>query len=154
MAIYCVHMRADQAEALERAQFVKQGFAFWALVLGPFWLLGKRLWRALALWGLCALPVAIAAGAGVLREGAAVELYLLGALYLGLDGRRLEGAALTRGGAPLADVVAGEDAASAELGFFSRWLRAEAPPASAPPRAAGAPIAPTHIIGLFPEAGS
>jgi hypothetical protein len=155
MAIYRVHVPEDldPLAAADRTRFVREGFAFWALALGPLWLLAKRQWMALAVWILGAALVGIAISAGLLPEHAAGWLYWLVALYLGFEGRNIVSAALERSGAPLVDVAVGADRPTAERAFFSRWPDlAEAPrTTAAPTRGAGA--ASPGIIGLFPEAG-
>ena len=155
MAIYAVHCSAGDGEpatALERAEFLKLGFCAAALVLGPIWLLAHRLWRPLALWIVAAALVGFAAAGGVLGANAAFWLYALSALYLGLEGRALQGAALTRGGRPLADLVCAPDLSIAELGFLAR-ARVRPAPRSAPPAAFGPPpSASPDVLGLFPEA--
>ena len=52
MAIYRAHapIGLDPLASADRTRFVRDGFSFWALVLGPLWLLGHRLWLALGVW--------------------------------------------------------------------------------------------------------
>jgi hypothetical protein len=156
MAIYAVHCAAGDGEpatALERAEFLKLGFSAAAFVFGPIWLLARRLWRPLALWIVAAALVGFAIAGGALGGNAAFWLYALSALYLGLEGRALQGVALARRGRPLADIVCAADLSTAELGFFAR-RSAQPAPRSAPPAAFGAPSsAPPEVVGLFPEAG-
>jgi hypothetical protein len=155
MAIYRIHVPngLDPLAAADETRFVREGFAFWALALGPFWLLAKRQWLALGVWILAAAMVAIAISAGLLAESATSALYWLSALYLGFEGHNIISAALERSGAPLVDIAAGPDLQTAERIFFSRWPgAAEAPKTPTAPRAA-APAASHAIIGLFPEAG-
>ena len=154
MAIYAVHCPAGDGDAatLERAKFLKLGFCAAAFAFGPMWLLAHRLWRPLALWILGAALVALGLAQGVFGADAAVWLYVLSALYLGLEGRALQGAALARRGRPLADVICAADSSTAERGFFERAFAA--PPRAAPrPRAAPPSSAPPQVLGLFPEAG-
>jgi hypothetical protein len=157
MAIYAAHCSAGEGEpatALERAEFLKLGFCAAAFVFGPIWLLVHRLWRPLALWIVAAALVGFALAGGVLVDNAAFWLYALSALYLGFEGRALQGAALARRGRPLADIVCAADLSTAELGFFAR-RSAEPTPRSAPRAAFGPPSsAPPEVVGLFPEAGS
>ncbi len=51
MPVYTVHeppLKAGEASAdPERFVFVRDGFAFWAFLLMPLWLIAKRLWLAL-----------------------------------------------------------------------------------------------------------
>ncbi|MGD0642865.1 MAG: DUF2628 domain-containing protein [Roseiarcus sp.] len=154
MAIYAVHCSTGEgdAAALERAELLKLGLCRAAFVLGPIWLVAHRLWRPLALWLLGAALVGFAAAAGVLSADATIWLYALSALYLGLEGRALQGAALTRGGRPLADVVCARDASTAELGFFARAFAPPAPRATQRASVAPPPT-PPDVLGLFPEAG-
>jgi hypothetical protein len=156
MAIYAVHCSAGDGEpatALERAEFLKLGFCAAALVFGPIWLLAHRLWRSLALWIAAAALVGFAVAGGVLGANAAFWLYALSALHLGLEGRALQGAALARGGWPLADLVCAPDFSTAELGFLAR-APARPAPHSAPRAAFGPPPSTSpDVLGLFPEAG-
>jgi hypothetical protein len=155
MAIYAVHCSAsdgDSAAALERAQVLKLGFSWTAFVFGPLWLLVFGVWRPLALWLLGAALVGFAAARGVLGPEAATWLYVLSAVYIGLEARTLRGAALARRGRPLADIVCAADAATAELGFFARRSVPRAPNAAPPPAFVPPPPRP-DILGLFPEAG-
>jgi hypothetical protein len=154
MAIYAVHCPAgdgEPAKALERAHFLRLGYCRMATVFGPLWLAAHRLWRPLGLWLLGAALVGAAAAFGLVGSTAALWLYVLSALYLGLEARAFEGAALVRGGEPLVDVVYAADAASAERAFFTRAL------ALPPPLRAAAPGSPAgrtpEVLGLFPEAG-
>ena len=156
MTIFAAHCAPDfrrSGEALEKARIFRIGFVWSALVFGPLWLIARRLWRPLALWIVGAALVAAAAANGLLAPAAALWLYLLAALYLGVEGRALEAAALTRRGRPLADIVCAADASGAERAFFSRAIDLSdvAPPA--PSRGGPAPNAPHAVIGLFPEAG-
>jgi hypothetical protein len=155
MAIYNVHIPvgdADPADIAERATFLRQGFSWAAFLFGPLWLLWRGLWRALALWSLLAILVGAAISYGAIRSSAGTWLYILGALFLGLQARSLWAATIERRGLRLVDVVSGADLSAAESGFFSRWLAAVPPPAPTPARR-DAPIAQAHVIGLFPEAG-
>jgi hypothetical protein len=103
------------------------------------------------LWLVGAAIVGAAAAFDLVGPQAALGLYVLSALYLGLEARAFEGAALARGGEPLVDVVCAADAASAERAFFTRALARPAPPRAAPP--ASSVGRPPQVLGLFPEAG-
>ncbi|MEO6380486.1 MAG: DUF2628 domain-containing protein, partial [Nitrobacter sp.] len=52
MPVYTVHAPSvDETDArgtTDRFVFVRDGFSFWAFVLGPVWLLYRRLWLAFA----------------------------------------------------------------------------------------------------------
>jgi hypothetical protein len=152
MAIYAVHVPSDARDAViaaEKTRFLKQGFLGRALFFGPLWLLAKRLWRPLALWVIAAALVGFCLAIDVLSGEAVAWLYLLSAVYLGLEGRAFEGAALARRGMKLADMVVGPERAAAEQQFFSRTLA----PSEPRQRSVGPLRESQAIIGLFPEAG-
>src|SRR5450755_2973485 len=55
MAVYTVHepplrAGAKSAPEPERFVFVRDGFSFWALLLGPLWMLRHRMWLVLLLY--------------------------------------------------------------------------------------------------------
>jgi hypothetical protein len=153
MAIYRVYIPVgggDPVSTVERVRFLREGFSWPAFLFGPIWLLARGLWRPFVVWCLGAIIVAFAVSFGRLPNSAGIWLYLLSAAFLGIEGQNLAAAAMERNGFGFADIVTG-DAVAAQRGFFSRWL-ADAPTA---PQAArpNVPIAPAHVIGLFPEAG-
>jgi hypothetical protein len=153
MAIYRVLFplgAPDQADMAERAKFLREGFSPSAFLFGPCWLLARGLWRPLALWALGALIVGAAIFYGRLPDAAGFWLYLLSALFIGLEGQGFAAAALERAGFVFADVATGAGRAEAERSFFSRWLSSETPTLVPRP---SMPIAPAHVIGLFPESG-
>jgi hypothetical protein len=157
MTIFAAHCAPEfrrSSEALAQARVFRLGFVWPAFFFGPLWLIARRLWRPLALWIVAAAAVGAAATHGLLNPGAAFWLFFLAALYLGVEGRALEAAALTRRGRPLADVVFAADSSSAERAFFARAVDltevAQAPPPERGRPSAGAAHA---VIGLFPEAG-
>jgi hypothetical protein len=152
MAIYSVHLPAEGvsvASARDRVHFERHGFAWGAFFFGPFWLLARGLWRAFVVWCVIAALVIAAASMGHLSVSAVFALFLLSALFLGLQGSGVAAAAFDRAGWRLADVVVGENRAAAERNFFSRWP-GETP--SPPRRAPNVPPS-VGVIGLFPEAG-
>src|SRR5271156_618365 len=144
MAIYAVHSPAlvgNPAAAFDRAKVLRLGFAAWGLVFAPFWLLSKRLWLAHRGSGLGAPIVGFAIAFGVLRPGAGFVLYGLAALFVGIEGRALQGWALARRGLPLADIVAAADSETAEREFLARALAGPARRAASPrPPPAGGSI--------------
>ena len=153
MTIYAVHSSAldgAPADTFDRAKVLRLGFAVWGFVLGPIWLLVKRLWLALGAWILGAAVVGFAVASGFLRPETVVILYWLAALFIGIEGRGLQGWALARRGLPLADIVAAGSSESAEREFFARALAA---PARGAASVGPAPSSAQEIIGLFPRAG-
>jgi hypothetical protein len=158
MPIYSVRIPADGSDpvsAADCANFLREGFSWPAFLFGPLWLLARRLWRPLIAWCLGALVIALAISNGLMRDGAAVWLYLAAALFLGLEGRAFVGAAMERRGFTLVDIAGGQDLTAAETGFFARWfVEAPSAPLAAPVAARrSGPASEAHVIGLFPEAG-
>ncbi len=154
MTIYSVHTRlnAAPAHAAERVHFERQGFAWAAFFFGPFWLLARRLWRALLVWLILAALVAAAAVHGYVSAGTVWLVAFLTELYLGLAGSSLAAAAYDRGKWRLADVAIGPDRWTAERNFFSRAAPPE-PPFSGRRPASPPPPPPGDVIGLFPDSG-
>ncbi len=152
MAIYAVHEAAavDAAQGALNARFIRQGYSPAAFAFGPFWLLANRLWRALALWLVAAALVAAALAWDLLQPAAALALYELSALLIGLEGAAWLSAALSRRGFAMIDIAAGANREAAEIRYFSG--RGDAPPAVAPAPRLAQPSGPGSIIGLFPEA--
>jgi len=165
MAVYTVHEpppRGDEAAADPvRFRFVRDGFHFWAFVLGPVWMLWHRLW--LVLVGYLAISAALHAGlwlAGV-TSGTRFIVGLLVSFLIGLEAPTLRRWTLARRGWRTIGVVSAEDAETAERRFFDAWTgRMDRPgawdiPAAAPAAAFPAPVASRpSVIGLFPEPGA
>ena len=66
MPVYTVHAPSAAAadlRATDKFTFVRDGFHFWAMVFGPFWLIWNWLWLALIVWifAVVALALGIAA---------------------------------------------------------------------------------------------
>src|SRR6476469_4912272 len=63
MPVYTVHgpiAKAADMAAADRLAFVRDGFHFWAAVLGPLWLAWHRLWLALIGWIIVIVAVDVA----------------------------------------------------------------------------------------------
>ncbi|MBV8791891.1 MAG: DUF2628 domain-containing protein, partial [Pseudolabrys sp.] len=163
MPTYTVHeppRKGDDAPNPERFVFVRDGFYFWAFVLGPVWMLARRLW--LVLFGYAAVNIGLAFllhvldAHGVLRAAAMLAL----ALLVGFEAATLLRFSYRKW--RMVGVVTGIDAEDAERRFFSRWVEGagDRPPVTVTAKAAptssatlrGAPQG-SHVIGLFPEPG-
>jgi hypothetical protein len=174
MPVYTVHAPSgDNAglRATDRFTFVRDGFHFWAALLGPVWLIWHRLWLALLGW----IVVVLAIDVGMARLGAGgASIFLanlLIALLMGFEAASLERWTLSRRNWRQLDIVVADDEEQAERRFFDRWTakqralgndqaavdRGGPPPTrdipgqpfSKPP-----PVPPGDIIGLFPEPGA
>ena len=172
MPVYTVHAPTAYAadfRATDKFVFVRDGFHFWAMVLGPLWLIWKRLW--LALLGWLVLTIALEVAAVELGGGAAaIVIGIIIAVLMGLEASTLQRWTYSRRKWRQLDVVVADDEESAERRFFDRvtagkrWSgydplsvdRGGPPPTrdvpgqrfSEPP-----PLPQGGIIGLFPEPG-
>ena len=161
MAVYTVHEplpRKNEASAdPERFVFVRDGFHFWAFVLGPLWMLWRRLWVVMLLY--VALLIGIELGLWALGASGTVKFVVgfLLALLIGFEAGTLRRWTLTRRGWRNLGVVVGDDVESVERRFFAAWT-----PRIAPISAPRAPQTPGkfprsddgRIIGLFPQPGA
>jgi hypothetical protein len=171
MPIYTVHApvtgSADLAAA-DRFAFVRDGFHFWAALLGGLWLAWHRLWLALLGWIVFMAAVDLVMLKLGLGGGTILLVDLLLALLLGFEAASLERWTLSRRNWRQLDVVVADDAEAAERRFFERWTakqrafnrdqltvdRGAPPPTRDIP---GQPFSePPHgeIIGLFPQPGA
>ena len=110
MRIYTAHLHQAAPPVV-----VREGFAWGALILGPFWLLAQRAWIAGVL-ALAAWFVVSALPGAALRLPCALAL----AWALGLWGNDLLRGALARRGYLLAHVVAAADADAALARLLAR----------------------------------
>jgi hypothetical protein len=170
MAVYTVHQppprEGETSPNPDRFVLVRDGFHAWAFLLGPLWMLWRRLWLVLVLFlvALAALEAGLRyAGAG---GGGRMLVMLAVALLLGLEAGTLQRWTLRRRGFRDIGVVVGDDVEAAERRFFSGWmddgqpsshrpLPSPAAPAQTPPRrpAGGGQGGSNDVIGLFPDSG-
>jgi hypothetical protein len=173
MPVYTVHAPiADNAgiAATDRFAFVRDGFHFWAALLGPLWLAWHRLWLALIGW----IIVMIAIEVGMARLGASGTAMfftnVLIALLTGFEAASIRRWTLSRRNWRQLDIVVAEGEESAERRFFDRWTakqrvlndqsavdRGAPPPTRDIPGQAFSrppPLPQSEIIGLFPEPGA
>jgi len=163
MAVYMVleppRADGDVVKRAERIVFVRDRFAWGAFLLGPLWLLWRRLWLALIGYIVAVGLVMVALRfAGVGPNWRAFAGVLI-ALPLGFEGANLRRWTLVRRGWRDLGIVIGDDIEAAERRFFDGYTahaaeRGEtvAPPPYAPPPARAAPAG--DVIGLFPQPGA
>jgi hypothetical protein len=173
MPVYTVHAPTTDAadlRATDKFVFVRDGFHFWALVFGPFWLIWNRLWLSVLGW----VVIVSTLEWGVVRLGggrlgvAGIDIAI--AILMGLEASTLQRWTFSRRNWRQLDVVVADDEEAAERRFFDRWTsgrrwtgydplsvdRGGPPPTrdipgqrfSEPP-----PLPQGGIIGLFPEPG-
>ena len=154
MAVYTVHepplRRYDAAGDPDRFVFVRDGFSFWAFLLGPLWMLRHRMW--LVLIGYLVLVVGLQVGLQRLGVEDAVPAVagLLVALLIGFEAGTLRRFTLARRRWTNIGVIVGDDREVAEQRFFDAWVKGGLsgtwsslrPPAAAP-----------EVMGLVPQPG-
>jgi hypothetical protein len=173
MPVYTVHAPQTNNAGLrasDRFAFVRDGFHFWAAVMGPLWLLWHRLWLALIGW----IVVMVAFDVGMARLGAGGSAiffaHVLIALLMGFEAASIRRWTLSRRNWRQLDIVVARNKEMAEQRFFDRWTanqyaRNDQPAVDrgAPPPTRGIPGQPFSkppplpqdaIIGLFPEPGA
>jgi uncharacterized protein DUF2628 len=167
MAVYTVHQpplkKFEAAPDPERFAFVRDGFSFWAFLLGPLWMLWHRMW--LVLLGYIAVAVVMQIGlrsVGASGGAASFAAFML-ALLVGLEAGTLRRFTLGRRSWRNVGTIVGSDRETVEQRFFDSWVRGETiaplPPPLTPPSAPAASVqrsanpAP-DVIGLFPQPGA
>ena len=173
MSTYTVHQpppkRDEATPDPDGFAFVRDGFAFWAFLLTPLWMLRHRLW--LVLTGYLVIVAALLFGLRALGASPAVMVVavVLVKLLVGLEAATLRRATLARRRWKSVGVVVGGDRETAERRFFDAWVdrawtggRTSAAPSGrkrAPSVSGGngVPVVSTRasgVIGLFPEPGA
>ena len=161
---FTIHLPRDAVPgdpaAIEKAEFVRDGFGWGAFLVPGLWFLWHRH------LGLSILAFAIVLGSGLglglLRiPGPAIGLIqLIIHLAFGLEGSSLRRFAYRLRGRPTTGVVIAADEAEAEVKAFSRWLEPDAPlvtPGAEAPLAPALKPAPAlrprdePVFGLFPD---
>jgi len=160
MKVYTVHLpdsaRPGDADGLDRAILVRDGFHWLAAAVPLLWLLANRIWLGFLAALAATVAIGVLAATTRLGPGPVLALQLCLAVSVGVCAADLKGWSLRRRGLPAVDVVSGRDAEEAERRFFDRWLDtgAAVPRAtSLRPPAVSAPIGTPQVLGLFPEAG-
>jgi hypothetical protein len=174
MPVYTVHAPvtngADFA-ATDRFAFVRDGFHFWAAVLGVVWLAWHRLWLALLGWIVLMAIFDVAMVKLGVGAGTILFVNILLALLLGFEAASLQRWTLSRRNWRQLDIVVADDAEAAERRFFDRWTARQrgigndqlavdrgAPPPTrnipGQPFSKPPPLPHSDIIGLFPDPGA
>lgn len=157
---YTLHLppgaRPGEADALDRAVLVPDGFSWSAFAFTVLWFLFHRLWLAAVIVFAGLALLAFGGYALGLPRGAGVVIALLASVLIGLEAGSLRRWTLARRGWSARDALVARDAAEAEARALARWLDpAAAPPLPRPPFPGGPVKRADPVIGLFParEAG-
>lgn len=160
MAIYTVHepplKNGATAPDADRVRFIRDGFYFWAFLLGPIWMLWRRLWLVTFLYvvflGL------LHAGFWYFRLGDWAQFLINAgiAVLIGLEASTLQRWTLSRRGWKEVATVVGDDLETAERRYFA--VKADAQPKPDAPKPAivsswGPRMTTDEVVGLFPEPG-
>ena len=123
MTTFTVHeplpRKSEEVAPPERFAFVRDGFYFWAFVLGPVWMLYHRLWLVFVMYmvGIGAIQAALwALGASALVK---FTVSLLIALLVGFEAGSLRRWSLRRW--INRGIVVAHNREAAEHRFFDRW---------------------------------
>jgi hypothetical protein len=162
MRLYTVYLpepsSATPAQAaLEGAIFVREGFHFWAFLLGPLWCLWRGLWLpALAVLALGAILMGIGRALQLSSETQILTGLVL-ALLIGLEAANLRRLGLRRRRYVERGSVAASNLADAEAIFFGHVASPQTEPQPTPAPPAPEPGIPKRgplgedVVGLFPE---
>jgi hypothetical protein len=143
------------AAGAERFKFVRDGFSWPALILGPIWMLFHRLALVLLLW----LVVVLVLGAVIrlfgVPSGTALLVFLLLALLIGLEASTLRSWTLKRRGWREIGIVVADELEAAERRFFDELREQDRMGFGTPVPGRIAmldqPPGGSDVIGLFPE---
>jgi uncharacterized protein DUF2628 len=167
MTVFTVHepppRRRETTTPPERIVFVRDGFYFWAFLLGPLWMIWRRLWLVLAIYLVVTAAVQAGLWALGVSFGVKFTVAVLIALLVGFEAATLRRWSLRRW-KELGLVVA-PNREMAERQFFDRlatpfsMASMELPHTPANPPPAPGPVPPTmrvptsdaDVIGLFPQ---
>jgi hypothetical protein len=163
MPIYTVHEPSVVSGAPDpgRVAFVRDGFHFWAFLLGPIWMIWRGLWLVTLLYFIVALALGVMLNALRVPGGAVLAICFFIALLVGFEASTLLRWTLRRRGWKETAAVVGDDLESAERRFFSIWIERDRTETKPLP-ATGLALSPAMrmpkmktpgVVGLFPEPG-
>jgi uncharacterized protein DUF2628 len=154
MRIYTVHepplRRRETAVNPDRFAFVRDGFHFWAFLLGPLWMLWHRLWLALLIYVVLTTALHVGLFALGVSGAATFAVGFLIALLIGFEAATLRRWTYTRRGWQNLGPVVAPNLEAAEHRFFNSWVPRAVLQASQPPTMP-IPASSPEVIGLFPE---
>lgn len=120
MKVYTVHTHPGDADPMENAILIREGFNFWAFLLSGLWALYHRLW--LGFIGLLVVSVLCSFAVDLFNGGPEMDfaLALVTGIGFGLIANDLRRRKLAAQGWKLADIVAGHTESDAEHRCFER----------------------------------
>ena len=120
MASFSVFVPSDPQPRPDKIVFLRDGFSIPAMVRGPFWLLWKRAW--LPAGAIIVILLLLPVLAKLTGTFPLLPLFLAPALalWLGFEGRQIQGWSLKRRGYLESDIVVAENEEEAEEIYFAR----------------------------------
>lgn len=168
MVTYTAHERdselTDISARADAVVFVKEGFAWLAMLFPIFWLLFHQMWIVFAVF----VAIFACVEGGVMSLGLSEEVAMITSLglsgILALLANDLRRWSLARRGYRLVELVSGRDSRECEERFFTGWLASQGAEGNSKPKTPKSdkptPVAVDKttpsgddIIGLFPEPG-
>jgi hypothetical protein len=155
---------ADIAARAGKVAFVKEGFAWFALIMPALWLFYHRMWIELIVFLAVFVGLQFAFGFDELGQALFSWVALAITILFAFEANDLRGTNLQRRGYRFAGIVTGRGQSDAERSFFTDWLPQQERAAQQAPvkKAAPAPKPPLSspssrgadddVIGLFPQA--
>ncbi len=121
LRIFTVHIKPAIAEPYEHAEFVEEGFSWYAFFFTGLWLLYKRLWwQALLVMGIASV-FGVMQVQEILEPMSIVLLQAALGMIVGYHANDWLRSRLKRSGYIVADIVSGENILRAEQRFFDRF---------------------------------
>jgi hypothetical protein len=120
MKVYTVHTHPGDADTMENAILIREGFNFWAFLLSGLWALYHRLW--LGFFGIVVVSVLCSFAVELFDGGPEMDfaLALVTGIGFGLIANDLRRRKLAASGWKMIDIVAGHDETEAEHRCFER----------------------------------
>ncbi|MFN7095094.1 MAG: DUF2628 domain-containing protein [Burkholderiales bacterium] len=122
MNIFSVYLNPNKPDPMQSLIFVKEGFAWWALVVSIFWALYHRMWMAFLL--LMVMETIFATiEVKMLASQPLVEVLRIGVYVLFASiAKDWYQHVLKKRGYLLVDIVVGKNEEAAELRFLDRYM--------------------------------
>ncbi|KJE33623.1 hypothetical protein UF64_17955 [Thalassospira sp. HJ] len=120
MKVYTVHTHPGDADPMENAILIREGFNFWAFLLSGLWALYHRLW--LGFIGLVVVSLLCTFAVELFDGGPEMDfaLALVTGIGFGLIANDLRRRKLAAKGWQMVDIIAGHDESDAEHRCFER----------------------------------
>lgn len=132
MKIYAVYIHPDKQDPYEAAEFVQEGFNFFAFIFAPVWSLYHRLWWLFILILVINTLTYVAGQHWGVSEDILMPIKLGWAAIIAMNGNDWIAEDLHRRGWVLVDIVTGGTLVAAQQRFYDRHvdklIDSEAPP--------------------------